>query len=84
MAYDVKQLVVGLHEQGVRTNGTGSGTLYVLPLVSNDSTVNVALIVSEEVPSTTDTYGIGSLWICITAGSVDLYVKTASTTWTAT
>ena len=85
MAYDVKPLVAapaGKKEE--RTHGTGTGTLYVLPLKSEDGTVDIALSVSTATPSTTDTYAIGSLWILITAGLVDLYVKTAATTLTAT
>ena len=83
-AYTIKELVWGVRP-AEKTNGTGSGDLYAMPLLSQeDTTVDIRLIVSEEVPSTTDTFAIGSLWICITAGSVDLYIKTAAATWTAT
>jgi len=81
MAYEIKQLVMGVRPQET-TNGTGTGILYVLPILSADGAVDVRLIIAEAAPSNKDTYGIGSLWIDITAGSVKLYIKTAETTWT--
>jgi len=82
MAYVVKMLEMLVRKE-TDSNGTGTGTLYVGGFKSADGTVDCALIFSAEAPSTTDSYNIGSLWICITAGSVKISIKTASTTWTA-
>ena len=80
-AYTIKELVPGVRS-AEKTNGTGSGILYVLPLLSNDTTIDIRFIVAEAAPSTTDTFNVGSLWIDITTGSVKMYIKTAATTWT--
>jgi len=81
MAYTVKPLVIG-NRRVEKEHGTGSGTLFVLPIYSGQGeiAVDIVFIVSEETPSTTDTYGIGSLWNDITNGK--LYIKTGATTWT--
>ena len=84
MAYIIEELVWGVRP-AEKTNGTGSDTLGAIALLSTPEgtdTVDIRLIVAEAAPSTTDTFNIGSLWINITAGSVKLYIKTASTTWT--
>jgi hypothetical protein len=82
MAYNVEALILGVTGKRLTTtNGTGTGTLYVLPITSADGAVNVAIIFADAAPSTTDTYGVGSLWVRFTAGAVVLYLKTAATTW---
>lgn len=81
MAYNVFNLQLGPWKE-THTHGTGSGDIYVCPMKSADGVVDCVMIYSAEAPSTTDTYNIGSLWVCITAGSVKMYVKTAATTWT--
>lgn len=81
MAYVLKMLEETVRLESL-ANGTGTGTLYVRYFRSQDGTVDCALIFSTSAPSTTDTFNIGSLWVCIVASGVKAYIKTAAGTWT--
>jgi hypothetical protein len=78
MAYTVER-VYRSQVREEQSNGTGTGTLYVEHIKSPDGVVDVAEIWSTDDPSTTDTYGIGSIWHNLTDGG--LFNKTAATTW---
>lgn len=85
MAYDILTMFDSVPgKRFEKTNGTGTGTLYVKWQRSEDGTFEKALIDAAQAPSTTDTFPVGSEWTYHSSSNTvaTKYLKTGATTWT--
>ena len=78
MAYPVER-VYRSQVREEQTHGTGTVTIYVEHIHSPDNVIDVVEVWAPEAPSTTDTFGISSIWHDYLTGK--LYNKTGATTW---
>jgi len=86
-AFDLVHADRSVKIDGAKTNGTGSGTLYVEEVFSADGVLKIHRVWASQAPSTTDTFAIGSEWTYITGLGTTVtlatkYLKTAAATWT--